>query len=168
MEQERLARSGKSKCDSPQETEHELFNPREGCLDSWQLGESIDDFLRRLPPLTTSVMTCPWIWVMNPYRNPRDKRACPSEENFRERGLNLLEDHLKKLEAIRTQGKYQPKTTTNRLLKEESKLLQDDITKLAAEHNVFSGKVSTSLSFFKIPSCIALSLLRGYYMHGIK
>ena len=81
IEQERLARLGKRKRDASPELprkrsieptlpEHELSNSRAGYHDSWQLGESVDDFVKRLPPLTTSVLACEWLWVANPHPNP--------------------------------------------------------------------------------------------------
>ncbi|KAG9193845.1 hypothetical protein G6011_03880 [Alternaria panax] len=72
MEQERLARLGKRKREPSPIPPHELFNPLEGQEDAWQLGEPVDDFIRRLPPYTTAIFTCPWIWAANPHRNPRD------------------------------------------------------------------------------------------------
>lgn len=80
MEQERLARHSKLKrtaLPEPQPTP-ELFNFRQGSHDAWQLGETSDDFVNRLPPETTPISTCPWIWVENPSRHRQDKFAPPS------------------------------------------------------------------------------------------
>lgn len=55
--QEAPATSGKRKRESSAELE--LFNPLQGCPDAWQLGESVDDFVRRLPPTATSESTYP-------------------------------------------------------------------------------------------------------------
>jgi hypothetical protein len=54
MQEARLARLGKRKREpSPEPV---LFNPGQGSPDAWQLGESPNDFVRRLPPLTTSII----------------------------------------------------------------------------------------------------------------
>jgi hypothetical protein len=54
MQEARLARLGERKREpSPEPV---LFNPGQGSPDAWQLGESPNDFVRRLPPLTTSII----------------------------------------------------------------------------------------------------------------
>jgi hypothetical protein len=118
-----------------------LFNNREGCPDSWQLGESIGDFLARLPPLTTSAIWHEWIWVSNPDRNSHGDSNWPRLDEFKPRGLQLLEDSLRTRRIIQTDSR-KAKGTITQLLNEEGKLLQQRICDLAAETNVLSGKVS--------------------------
>ena len=177
MEQERLARLGKRKrspspdlqrkrSPKPSLSKHELFNPREGCHDSWQLGESVADFVKRVPPLTTSNITCEWIWVMNPLRNPQDKSAYLSVGDFRDHGLDLLGQSLKKRHEIRLRGAQGPKAMLTRLLNEESKALQERIISLAVKNNVLSGKVSALASFRKIATCHALGLYSAVAIRG--
>ncbi|KAI0409386.1 hypothetical protein F4802DRAFT_246655 [Xylaria palmicola] len=45
-----------------------FHNPRAGDTHAWQLTETIDEFLRRIPPATTDVTPGhSWIWICNPY-----------------------------------------------------------------------------------------------------
>ena len=141
MEQERLARLGKRKREASPPG-FELFNFREGCTDAWQLGEPVDDFVRRLPPATTSVSTCPWIWVENPHRRPCDKPATPQVEQFTSGGLDLLEASLKTRRIIEAQGSQGSKSAVIKALNQEGKDLQQRIANLATKHHVVSGKVS--------------------------
>jgi hypothetical protein len=41
----------------------DLINPSEGRMDSWQLGESAEAFVKRLSPLAPSSLQYEWIWV---------------------------------------------------------------------------------------------------------
>ena len=53
----------------PEGTPVTLYNPYEGDLYAKQLGESVDDFVQRLPPATTPATEVnPWIFLANPYR----------------------------------------------------------------------------------------------------
>jgi hypothetical protein len=122
----------------------ELFNPLQGQLDAWQLGESVDEFVRRLPPLTTSIFTCPWIWAVNPHRNPRDKSPCPRVDEFTTCGLKLLQQSLDNRRKIQESGAARPKGSLTKQLSQESKSLQDRIASLAKDTRVLSGKVSES------------------------
>jgi hypothetical protein len=143
MEEARLARHGKRKREpSPEPV---LFNPGQGSPDAWQLGESPDDFVRRLPPLTTSVSTCSWIWVHNPHFDRRDKEKYMSHraDEFRNRGSELLGQFIQTRQQIRNESLQGPKAKVTRLLGQESKALQQRITDLAVECEILSGKVST-------------------------
>lgn len=119
----------------------ELFNDREGCPDSWQLGESVADFITRLPPLTTSGASYEWIWVSNPYRDSHGDSKWPRLDDFRPRGVHLLEESLRTRLAIQKDPR-KPKGTVTRLLNQEAKLLEQHICELATETNLLSGKVS--------------------------
>lgn len=146
MEQERLLRLGKRKRDTTSEpqTKVELVNPRQGHFDSWQLGESVDDFVKRLHPLSTSALTCPWIWVENPHRKPGAMCASPQVEHFTSLGLDLLERSLQTRQEMQGKGSQGAKGTLTKLLDVESKALQQCIADLAVEDQVLSGKVSCS------------------------
>ena len=144
MEEERLARLGKRKRDpSPDAKSHrELFNPMEGQPYSWQLGETADAFVKRVPPRGTSADVCEWIWAANPYRNPRDKSAVPRVAAFKDRGAKLLADSSRKRDEIQEKGRLGPRSTVTRAWNQETKALQQSLTKLAVETGVLSGKVS--------------------------
>ncbi|GAP89846.1 putative DUF1917-domain-containing protein [Rosellinia necatrix] len=61
-----------------------LHNPWAGDPYAWQLTESVDEFLGRLPPDTTVVTPShAWIWVCNPYIKRKSKGAA---DNQRVRG----------------------------------------------------------------------------------
>jgi hypothetical protein len=143
MEQERLGRLGKRKRKSSPPPA--LFNPAQGRPDAWQLGESVDDFVRRLPPLTTSVMISPWIWAHDPHRDSYDKSITCMVDSFVGRGASLLEQSLQNREEIRTKGLYGTKSVQTKSLSQESKALQQHIADLAGECGVLSGKVSMRL-----------------------
>lgn len=146
MEDERLARVGKGKRKrdiSPEATpRRELFNPMEGQPFCWQLGETADAFVKRVPPLSTSTLTCDWIWAANPYRDPGDKPAAPCVAAFRDRGAKLLAESLQKRNELKEKGRLGPQSTVTRSWNQEAKALQQSLTKLAVEMSVLSGKVS--------------------------
>ncbi|KAF1838398.1 DUF1917-domain-containing protein [Decorospora gaudefroyi] len=116
----------------------ELLNPRQAGPDAWQLGESVHDFIERLPPLTTSTSTCPWIWANNPHR---DKNSpSPRVGDFTERGMELLKQSLQTRRDILEEGSKGPKATVTERLNQESKLLKQRIAALAEETYVLTGK----------------------------
>ncbi len=58
----------------------QFHNPYAGVPYAWQLTEKVDDFLARLPPLTTEQSEqVPWIFICNPYIPRADKRQSDSE-----------------------------------------------------------------------------------------
>ncbi|KAF1354116.1 hypothetical protein EJ07DRAFT_64334, partial [Lizonia empirigonia] len=144
IEEERLTTLGKGKGKrdlSPEvPAKHELFNPMEGQPYAWQLGETTEAFIKRVLPLTTSALTCDWIWAANPYRDPRDKSMSPRVAAFKDRGAKLLADSLQKRYEIQEGGRFGPRSTVTRGWNQETKTLQQDLTKLAVETGVLSGK----------------------------
>lgn len=162
MEDERLARLGKGKRKretSPEPTtRRELFNPMDGEPFCWQMGETADAFVRRVPPRSTSASTCEWIWAANPNRNPHDKSEAPRVAAFKDRGFKLLADSLQKRDEIQEQGRLGPRNTVTRAWNQEAKALQQSLTKLAVETGVLSGKVSLIV-------CSAKAL-KAYRWHG--
>lgn len=147
MEQERLARLNAKRKREPS-PELELFNPLQGRPEAWQLGEPVDDFIKRLPPLTTSISTCPWIWAMNPHRNPRGKSPSPREDDFTTRGMQLLAQSSETRRKIQERGAKGPRAAVTRQLIQESKALQGRIASLAKKTHVLSGKVGLSIFAF--------------------
>lgn len=58
----------------------QVSNPFAGVSYAWQLGESVGDFVSRLPPATTVAdMRTPWIYVCNPRINRRKKAAAGNQ-----------------------------------------------------------------------------------------
>lgn len=163
METERLARLGKQMPDMSLTTQHvsscnaAVPTPKPSITRadyqfSWQPGEPVDDFIRRVPPLTTSSSYCEWIWADSPHRNLSMDGFVPRIQEFRHQGLELLDESRRQRENIRRQNLHGPKVTLNRLLNRESKLLEEHIKDLAVRHNVLPGKVSAHDS--EIPDTI--------------
>ncbi|CAI6335096.1 unnamed protein product [Periconia digitata] len=80
---------------------------------SWHQSESPEEFVRRVPPLTTTIQQCDWIWVHNPYL---------SNKAMEEARLMRCGQELLKSKEITGED------------------LQEEITDLAVETNVLSGK----------------------------
>jgi hypothetical protein len=150
MEEERLARLGKGKRKrdpSPPELapHREKLNPMEGQPFCWQLGESAEEFVKRVSPLTTSVAECEWIWAANPCRDPRDKATAPRVAAFKDRGAKLLAESLQKRDEIQQKGRFGARSVITRAWNQEARALQLNLTKLAVETGVLSGKVNLYL-----------------------
>lgn len=145
MEEARLARLGKRVREpSPEPV---LCNPGQGSSDSWQLGESVDDFVRRVPPLTTT--DCAWIWAHNPRRDPHTGSMSHDVYEFRNRGKDLLDQSLQARQKIETKGAHGPKAAMNKALNAESKALQQRIADLAVNCGILSGKVSVVQQLYR-------------------
>ncbi|KAL6711627.1 hypothetical protein ACN47E_004561 [Coniothyrium glycines] len=142
MKQDRLARLGKrQRVPSPEPPARlELFNRLEGHADAWQLGESVENFVRRLNPTSLSVLSHHWIWVANPHYDPCEKSTTPDTLEFSERGNEFLEESLGHRQSIQAQCSRKSKAVLNRELRQESAALQQHITKLAVKTHVLSGK----------------------------
>lgn len=155
MEEERLARLGKGKRKRDPSPEfaprREKLNPMEGQPFSWQLGESAEEFVKRISPVTTSVAECEWIWAANPYRDPRDKATAPRVAAFKDRGAKLLADSLQKRDEIQQKGRFGARSVVTRAWNQEARALQLNLTKLAVETGVLSGKVSLYLLDLSCP-----------------
>lgn len=138
MERERLARQSKleRKAQPEPQPKFDLFNPREGSYDSWQLGETPDEFINRVPPETTTVSTCPWIWVENPHRKPWDKSPSPQVEHFTDTGMELLQQSLSNRQKMQASGSGISKS----ILTQEGKDHQQRIADLAVEDHILTGK----------------------------
>ncbi|KAM0285487.1 hypothetical protein ACHAQH_001437 [Verticillium albo-atrum] len=138
------------------QTVSKLHNPYAGIPYAWQLTETIDDFLSRLPPATTEASEeVPWIFVCNPYI-PRKARAeaqnqrirgnedeAPEEEGTQlgtavEGGterLHILTNFLMGLERTN-----KAKGVKTREANKERKAAVEDILKLAHACRVRAGK----------------------------
>ncbi|KAF6815551.1 DNA polymerase ii large subunit-like protein [Colletotrichum sojae] len=133
-----------------------LHNPYAGVVYAWQLTETVDDFLARLPPETTEVSDhVPWIFICNPYI-PRGDRLtaqsqfskgnedeAPEEEGSQLR--TLIEGGVERLDilgnfmnGIRKTTKSQ--TAKNMEIAREKKAAVQDILALAQACKVRAGK----------------------------
>lgn len=119
-----------------------LHNRYEGEPGAWQLSESVDAFLARLPPATTDWRPgLDWIWIANPYI-PAGAGAALTQ--FRKGGaerLALLAD-FEKMAAFtsRAGGGRKPLSVVKTELAQERKETVADLRELAAACNVVTGK----------------------------
>ncbi|PVH94383.1 DUF1917-domain-containing protein [Periconia macrospinosa] len=128
----------KSKTRSKKMEQLELSHPGQGRHDSWHLFESAEEFVKRVPPLTTSIQICDWIWVHKPNLNPHGAMSAPSNEmRLMSCGQELLASSIAKRSEIKS-GKVKQMVTKQ--LNVEAKLLEQQITDLAVEMNVLHGK----------------------------
>jgi hypothetical protein len=139
-----------------EETSH-LHNPYSGIPCAWQLTETVDQFLSRLPPATTDqTPEIPWIFICNPYI-PRvhklesqgqfskgNENEAPEEEGsdtaiVAQGGLERLHLVSKFIEGMQRSGKG--KSVVEKEIRKEQKKAVDDILNLAHLVKVRTGKV---------------------------
>ncbi|KAM5352106.1 hypothetical protein ACJ41O_004829 [Fusarium nematophilum] len=133
-----------------------LHNPYAGVHYAWQLTETVDEFLARLPPQTTDITEdTPWIFICNPYI-PRVEKSmaqnqlskgnedeAPEEEGSRtalvvEGGMERLELFKKFIEGTKKSGNVL--STQERAINKERKKASEDILMLAHAAKVRAGK----------------------------
>jgi Domain of unknown function (DUF1917) len=126
----------KRKSETPQ-----LFNYYEGRSKSaWQLDETVDDFLKRLPPVGHDNFSGPWIYIANPWEREESYTGYEQSEyaELIARGKELLQAYEDKIKfsiekkAARRSG---PETA-------DSEELKKDLFKLASKCKLTAGKVS--------------------------
>ena len=155
-----------------------LHNAYEGVPFAWQLTETVDEFLARLPPRTTiQSPETPWIFICNPYI-PRKARIsddgdggaaekgrgnedeAPGEEGSKvglviEAGLerlDLLRDFIEKTKAMARNP-----ASAQRAINREREQAASDILALAHAAKVRAGKVRAlyplTYAGMEIPLC---------------
>lgn len=113
------------------------FNPREGIEAAMQLGESVDSFLARLPPSTTTIEDIgPWIWVDNFYLDR--SRAQPDGAAFRTAGDRLLEEYRDKRDRLEGEGIH--KATVTKKMYPDRLRLEHELLETAKSYGVTCGK----------------------------
>ncbi|TGO20274.1 hypothetical protein BPAE_0316g00050 [Botrytis paeoniae] len=115
------------------ESKATLYNPYAGQACAWQLDESIDDFLRRLPPRTTEVTpSTPWIFVTNPFRKaPKgiavNDEAPPGEHSDWARcvteGNRLLDELITIRNAIEKENSKKSTVAIDRMINKEKEII---------------------------------------------
>lgn len=144
-----------------------FHNPYAGVSFAWQLSETVDAFLKRLPPRTTEqTPETPWIFICNPYiarqakikdeieggdaeKGRGNENEAPSEEGSKvglvvEAGMERLELLNKFVEKTRSLAKN--KTAAEKDMNKERKQAAADILALAHAAKVRAGKVSQTLN----------------------
>jgi Domain of unknown function (DUF1917) len=119
--------------------EHPGFNPYADDPASWQIGESVDHFLKRLPPSTTQAADVgAWIWVADPYAKRIGLGG--DQAGLMNVGMKILEKlkeekkHCEK--QYRHEGSFAPANAFNPIRKQYT----DQLLDTAKQHNVTSGK----------------------------
>ncbi|KFA45800.1 hypothetical protein S40293_07334 [Stachybotrys chartarum IBT 40293] len=134
-----------------------LHNPYANVPYAWHLTETVDDFLKRLPPATTDVSeSVPWIFICNPYI-PRMKKEdganqsikgsedeAPQEDGSKlflviEGGMERLELTKSFIDGLSKTGKS--KFAIDKETRLERRKAAEDILNLAHAAKVRAGKV---------------------------
>ncbi|APA14044.1 hypothetical protein sscle_12g088140 [Sclerotinia sclerotiorum 1980 UF-70] len=127
-----------------------MYNPYAGQECAWQLEESVEAFLKRLPPKTTQVSeSIPWIYITNPFREapkriaiheeaPPDKDSdwgkCVSEGN------RLLQELRTLRNTIEKENSGKSTIAINRLIDKEKEAIVQKILDTAIDCQCTTGK----------------------------
>jgi hypothetical protein len=138
---------------APQSTGH-LHNPYAGEPYAWQLTETVEEFLRRIPPSDTPFIFTPegtydWIWITNPFipPSPRPTISGAGEgplpanariEFFKQGGMERL--HLFTEFMAHTNAAKIPSHRIAREITKERNVVIEQIQRLAQHLHVRSGK----------------------------
>ncbi|KAF2273902.1 DUF1917-domain-containing protein [Westerdykella ornata] len=117
-----------------------LYNVFQGTPSAWQLNEPVQDFLKRLPPVTSSPAQFVWIWVANPYPEGRHALKPTKSLDFVPRGTQLLEQARRDREKISQGNARKAESTLRKLLNQQAEALKQRIVDLAVDTEVLSGK----------------------------
>lgn len=131
-----------------------LYNPYEGQFCGRQLNETVEEFLQRLPPQTTTASDLiPWIYIANPYRkaaNAEDGQEIkgegpPDEESdwaqFVVLGGNMLEELTGIRHDIEKEKPGKAKATITKAYNPHKDLVVQKLLDTAAGLHCTSGKV---------------------------
>lgn len=134
-----------------------LHNPYAGVPYAWQLSETVDNFLNRLPPETTEWSEeIPWIFICNPYNARKDRFSAQSQfskgnedEAPEEEGSQLdtlIEGGTERLNILRNFVNGIQRTTKSKAAKtaeinREKRQAVQDVLSLAHACKIRAGKV---------------------------
>lgn len=132
-----------------------LHNRLEGVSTARQLTETVDEFLRRLPPRTT--VTSSWIWITCPVVKGKGKTAefCHNPElevsldEMTDRANALLCQFAAEKERITNANPNSAQSTITRKLGHLREQLKEDILDIAMVSGVTNGKVD----MFRLDVC---------------
>lgn len=156
----------------------QFHNPRAGDTRSWQLTETVDAFLSRLPPATTEQTPGhDWIWICNPYIKRKSQAEAENQlvrggedEAPEDEGADLArlmqagEERLHFASSFIAQSSQTPgvsKTLATREAKKAGLDAAKDILELAKGLRVTCGKVRCPP---KLPSHTVISLKSKQWM----
>lgn len=114
------------------------YNPWEGDEMAKQLGETLDTFLARLPPSTTTITSGPWIWIANPTSPLRPLQI--DVAGFKTSGNDLLEEYLDRKAKAEAQNPGKPPGAITHILKADRDWLEKSIIDLAKSKGMTTGK----------------------------
>ncbi|KAI9643217.1 hypothetical protein NHQ30_007833 [Ciborinia camelliae] len=127
-----------------------LYNPYAGQVCAWQLDESVESFLQRLPPrITPQSQSIPWIFIANPFRKaPKgiavNEEAPPAEDSNWARcvseGNRLLQELTTLGNTIEKQNAGKSSIVITRLVNKEKEIIVQKILDTAIECRCTSGK----------------------------
>lgn len=114
------------------------YNPWEGDQMAKQLDETLDNFLVRLPPSTTTVASGPWIWIANPSSSQRPLQI--DVAGFKTSGNELMEEYMNRKVKVEAQNPGKPPGFITRILKADRDWLEKSIVDLAKSKGMTNGK----------------------------
>ncbi|KAL8945197.1 MAG: hypothetical protein Q9211_000278 [Gyalolechia sp. 1 TL-2023] len=116
-----------------------LYNPYEGRLCGRQLSESVEDFLKRLPPRTTHVsLSCPWIFIANPHA--RSRPTDYDQRSFMQAAEGLLDEFTEQKNNMEKAMAGKAKEIITKKLAPLRKVLEERLLAKAKETKLTSGK----------------------------
>ena len=133
-----------------------LYNPYEGASCGRQLGETVEEFLARLPPATTQqTFSTPWIYIANPFRKSParvleggikpEEEGPPGEDSdwaqFVVLANNLLEELMGIRHDIEKKNAAQTQAQIMRAVNVQKDMIVRKILDTAVELHCTSGKV---------------------------
>lgn len=113
-------------------------NPYEGDKMAKQLNESLEEFLGRLEPSTTTIDSGPWIWIANPHTSNRNLYR--NQPRFMDEGNGLLDVYMSRKAKLEEQNPKSAPATITRMLKPERVWLEESLFDLAKKCSVTNGK----------------------------
>lgn len=148
-----------------------LYNPYEGQVCGRQLGETVEEFIQRLPPSTTAPITSmtanaevvPWIYIANPFRKPPmvhsahkqyelAKEGLPDENSdwaqFVTRGGYILAELSSVKNEIEKKKAGQAKASITKAVNIQKEAIVKKLLDTAVEMHCTSGKVSRNYAPF--------------------
>jgi hypothetical protein len=127
-----------------------FYNRLEGVSTARQLTETVDDFLKRLPPRTT--FNASWIWITCPILQGKGRRAESrhhpeleeSPAQLMDRANALLSQFAAEKERVASAHPDSAQSSITRKLGPLREQLKEDILDLAVASGVTNGKVNVS------------------------
>ena len=114
----------------------EPHNPYADMKSAKQLSETVNDFLDRLRPSTTTIELAPWISVAN----PNSLSGSSDIGGFKQEGYALLEEFVRRKEKLQEQLSDKPPASVTRKLKPDREWLERSLLDLAKDTKVVHGK----------------------------